>query len=73
MIRIENDCVGCEQCRMCGARKSPHMYCDRCGEEPDELYIVESEHICIDCLPSMFSTITREEVEEILEEEDIDD
>lgn len=50
MIRFENDCVGCDDCRSCGAKRVPHFYCDECDEEfmPDELvrYGFGNEMLC---------------------------
>lgn len=33
VVKIENDCSCCEQCRNCGAKRVLHYYCDTCGEE----------------------------------------
>lgn len=50
MIKIEDDCVGCPQgCIRCGRKKVPHLYCDSCGEECDELYKVHHDQFCKDC------------------------
>lgn len=50
MIREENDCVGCEHCRFCGARNAKHFYCDKCGEDVEELYDYEGQELCEVCL-----------------------
>lgn len=50
MIKRENDCVGCPMgCISCGRKKVPHLYCDCCGEEADELYDVHGDQFCKDC------------------------
>jgi formylmethanofuran dehydrogenase subunit E len=37
----------------------PHYSCDKCGEDfdPDDLYDVDGEMICTDCLLEMFPRI----------------
>lgn len=65
MKKIENDCIGCAvplyPCRgdTCPLRQVPHYYCDKCGEEfePEALYVVDDEDLCIDCLASGFPTV----------------
>ena len=50
MVRIENDCVGCEpHCISCGKDETPHYYCDKCDNEED-LYYFDGEELCIDCI-----------------------
>lgn len=65
MIRFENDCVGCETCMSCGAKKVPHFYCDECdGEfEPDELvrYGFGNEMLCAQCLFEQFERVMYED------------
>lgn len=53
MIKHEDDCVGCEIPCMgngCPLKNVPHLYCDRCKEESDELYIFDGEELCIGCI-----------------------
>ena len=64
MIRYENECVGCPPemgClgSSCPNRNVPHRYCDKCGEEiyEDEIYDVEGEELCLDCLCKMFKKV----------------
>lgn len=50
MKKIENDCVGCPTyCTDCGAKRTPHYYCDRCGNE-DILYFFGNEELCMECI-----------------------
>lgn len=67
--KIENECVGCppemgclgSDCRY----KNVHRYyCDKCGNEYEssELYVVDEEELCSDCILSEYQTV--EEVED---------
>ena len=59
MIRVENECVGCPQgCIHCGRDKTQHLYCDRCGEDSEELFIFDGEELCEDCLKNSLERIT---------------
>lgn len=67
MIRIENDCVDCGMpClgNVCQYRNVPHIYCDNCGDECDEVYDVGGEQLCEDCLLKAFEKITPENAKE---------
>ena len=58
MIQYEDECVGCPPemgClgSICPNRNVPHYFCDYCGEEIDEYWVIsdsEEEYICEDCL-----------------------
>ena len=55
MIKYEDECVGCPPnmgCMgdACKYRNVKHLYCDKCGEDCEEL--------CEDCLKKHFKTIT---------------
>lgn len=50
MIIYENDCVGCETCRCCGASHHPVLVCDECEDAPDILYEYGNKVLCKDCL-----------------------
>ena len=54
MIKFENDCNGCTDiglpCRKCGLEKSPHYYCDECGDETKLYYFDDGKELCADCL-----------------------
>lgn len=64
MVRYEDECVGCATenypCRgaSCPLRRVPEYYCDncdpRCTEPLDEVYEVEGQLLCEDCLKEMF-------------------
>ena len=63
MIKYEDECVGCPPemgCigDSCPNRNVPHLYCDKCGEECEELYLYDKEELCEDCLKKQFRTIT---------------
>lgn len=61
MKKIENQCVGCPPNMGCMGNACPHrnvevIYCDKCGSElwADEVYLVDGEDLCEDCLKDMF-------------------
>lgn len=60
MTRIEDDCNGCTDmglpCRNCGRDRTPHYYCDRCGDETT-LYRFDDEELCEDCLLKCFDVV----------------
>ena len=63
MTKYENECVGCPPemgCMgdACKYRNVPHLYCDKCGEDCEELYVVGDEELCEDCLKEQFDIIT---------------
>lgn len=57
MKRIENQCVNCglpcigSACRYWNVEVH---YCDKCDDELSEIYEVDSEELCEDCLKKMF-------------------
>lgn len=62
MIRIENHCVGCLFEMGCVAYSCPYYkvevhYCDKCGEELCDIYQVDDEELCEDCLLDMFRVV----------------
>jgi hypothetical protein len=65
VIKIENECCGCAAPAYpclgdsCPNRHVKRYYCDKCGEEfePEALYVVDDEDLCIDCLASAFPTV----------------
>lgn len=56
MIIYENDCYNCATesypCigSSCRNRHAPHLYCDWCKSEVDELYEYYGEEVCMDCI-----------------------
>lgn len=58
MREIENECVGpCPMgCISCGRKRVMHLYCDTCGEEADELYSLNDDELCIECLKDFTRT-----------------
>lgn len=60
-IVFEDECVGCPPemgClgSVCPNKNVAHYYCDKCDEEvpPDELYEVDGEDLCAECLKAKF-------------------
>lgn len=63
MIKYENECVGCPPEMGCMGDSCPnrdvqHLYCDRCGEDCEELFIFDGEELCEDCLKNSLERIT---------------
>ena len=57
MIKIENHCVSCGlPClgSTCPYRNVEVRYCDKCKEETEDLYEVDGDDLCEDCLKKMF-------------------
>ena len=67
MIKYENECCGCATesypCMgsACPNRNVPHFYCDKCGEDVEELYKVDGEELCEECLKDNFEKVELEE------------
>lgn len=69
MIEFEDGCVGCPRemgClgRACPDRKIPRMYCDECGEECSQLYWLDGEQYCADCVIDKLEKVDVNEVED---------
>jgi hypothetical protein len=62
-IRYEDECCGCAvpsyPCSgdACPNRNVPHLYCDNCKEEADELYETENGQLCAECVLGMFEKV----------------
>lgn len=59
MVKIEDRCVECSieiGCKgpSCPNRNVKVYYCDKCGEELDDVYEVEDKELCDDCLKELF-------------------
>lgn len=62
MIRYEDECVGCPAeigCfgSACPNLNVPHLECDDCGQEVDDLYEYDDEQICEECLLKRFDKV----------------
>ena len=62
MITFENECVGCPPeigClgNACPNLNVPHYYCDKCGDEVDELWTIDGYEVCEDCLKTLFPKV----------------
>lgn len=74
MIRYEDDCVSCEECHNCGAKKrTPRIYCDGCGlrlYRDDTVYTLPGKpHLCGDCV---LAIVPHADGEEVLPDEALD-
>lgn len=60
MVKIENHCRGCAvdtyPCRLesCTYRNVEVHYCDKCGEELEDIFEVDGEELCEYCLKDLF-------------------
>lgn len=60
MKRIENRCIDCAtdrfpcRGRLCPFRNAEVHYCEKCGEELQEVFDVDGEELCEECLKAMF-------------------
>ena len=60
MVKIINECCNCATpgypCRgdACPLTRVEVHYCDKCGDELDEIYDVDGEEFCEYCLKDMF-------------------
>lgn len=44
-----NECVGCEVCHGCGAKQTPCIICDECGEPCARVFEYEGQDLCEGC------------------------
>ncbi len=65
---IEDECVGCPPEMGCLGSSCPNKsvkryYCDECEQEfePEDLYVVDGEELCHDCLLERFTTVAKTE------------
>lgn len=59
MVTYENECVGCPPhmgCDgdLCKYRHAPHLFCDECGDETNELYDYDGQELCEYCATKRF-------------------
>ena len=60
MIKVENFCIGCASdsypCMgdACPRRNVEVHYCDQCDEKIEEVFEVDGEELCEECLKDMF-------------------
>ena len=60
MIRYEDHCCDCAvpgyPClgSSCPNRNVPVYYCDKCGDELEDIYDLDGEELCEECLKEMF-------------------
>lgn len=60
MVRYENHCCDCAApgypClgNACSLRRVEVHYCDHCKDEIEEIYDVDGEELCEECLKDMF-------------------
>ena len=65
MVKYENECCSCATPAypcigdLCSNRHVKHLYCDKCDDDVDELYDVDGEELCKDCLLEKFEIIRR--------------
>ena len=62
MVKYENECICCPPemgClgSACRNRNVKHLYCDKCKADCEELYDVDGEELCMDCLLDSFEKI----------------
>ena len=63
MVCYENECCDCATpeypClgNICPHRNVKHLYCDKCGEDVETLYICDGYDLCEDCLKLKFEKI----------------
>lgn len=65
---IEDECVGCPPNMGCLGSSCPNTnvkryYCDKCeGEfDPEKLYVVDGEDVCVNCILKEYRTVAQEE------------
>lgn len=63
MKKYENECCDCATesypClgNQCPRINVPHLYCDECYEEYDELHCYDGEELCSNCLLEKFEKV----------------
>lgn len=63
MIVYENECCSCAvpayPCMgdACPNRNVPHLYCNKCKEDVEDLYKTEDGELCAECVLGMFEKV----------------
>lgn len=63
MVRIENECVGCDwPCiyEACPYWAVARLYCDECEEE-NQLYWFDGQQLCLDCIEARLERVEYED------------
>ena len=66
-VRYERNCVDCGfSCiqESCPYYRQKVLYCDKCGSEEEELYIVDGKELCRECALEALERITEYDVED---------
>lgn len=69
MIKIDDECVDCGLPCMgknCPYKDVIHIICDECGDECREVYDVDGEHLCENCLLEAFPVINEDNAREMI-------
>ena len=68
MRTIKDECVGCSPGMGCLGSSCPNKnvkryYCDKCGGdfESEELFVVDGEDVCVNCILKEYRTVAQEE------------
>lgn len=67
MVEYSDECCGCATdlypCRgsSCPNRNVPHLICDKCGQEFEELFSDGQEELCLECLLDNYKRITEDD------------
>ena len=62
-VVYEDECCGCAvpayPCMgdACPNRNVPHLFCDSCKDEVNELYETENGQLCAECVLKMFEKV----------------
>ena len=72
MLIFENNCSGCHDdgycISNCPHKKVPHLYCDKCKDEVDDLYDVAGKQLCDVCALSFLKIDISNLLEDINED-----
>ena len=63
MVKYENECCQCATALYpcagdsCPNRHVKHLYCDKCGEDVEEIFEYDGKELCKKCLMKEFNVI----------------